>query len=274
MKRIILGIVVLMLGAASTGRADVILTAQADGYMLHSYYAGWTTPDGGTTWNASYTSGEILDGNYADSTRTTMPALTDVGPGANGDAYWPQYPNHPVSTWYEAHMNDLYARRPFVQFDLTGVTAVGTATLDLHSAYNSIAWIKAYRSLRTVVELECTWNEYSSGNAWTTPGGDFDNTLWAHFGMPATPSWVSVDVTSLVQAMLGAGQSTATFIMLSDNATTGQFHTREYTPYGGSLGDYASTLTITDPIPEPGTTLLIGTGIAGVLGYLRRRRMR
>jgi len=28
-----------------------------------------------------------------------------------------------------------------------------------------------------------------------------------------------------------------------------------------------------DPIPEPGTLLLIGTGVLGFMGYLRRRRM-
>jgi hypothetical protein len=40
------------------------------------------------------------------------------------------------------------------------------------------------------------------------------------------------------------------------------------------LGTIYNTWADVSPIPEPGTMLLIGTGVVGLLGYLRRRRIK
>ena len=42
----------------------------------------------------------------------------------------------------------------------------------------------------TWVESECTWNDYSSGNAWTNAGGDFDDT-----GPPAVVEYTEAATT-------------------------------------------------------------------------------
>ena len=84
-------------------------------------------------------------------------------------------------------------------------------------------------------------------------------------------------MSDLIQDALDAGQSTATLFLLADDNDpdiTSTFHTRHYTPSGGAQGAYGATLTIGDPIPEPGTVLLVVTGMAVVLGACRRRRSR
>lgn len=268
-------VVVLVLAAVT--RADTVLPVQADAYMLYSYYAGWSTPDGGVTWDASYTEGEILGNNYGDSTRTTMNVLDSTAPGANGDTYaaWSGYANHPVSTWYEDHMNGPYARRAIIQFNLTGITAMGNAILALRTQSVAIMDVDIYRGTQAFVETEVSWNAYAAGSAWATPGGDYDGSKHASFTIPTTADWVQVEVTDLVRDALTAGQPTATFLLLADNADiVGTIYTRDYTPGGGALGDYGATLTIGDPVPEPGTLMLLGAGGTLIMSLLRRRRLR
>ena len=259
---------VVLLGFAAIVQADTILDVQADTYLLHSYYAGWTTPDGGATWNAGYAVGEILGNAYGDSSRNTMTVLDSKGPGANGASVWGgTYDNHPVSTWHEDYMDGSYIRRSIVQFDLTGIVDIGNATLSVRTVATTVLGIRVYRGTRAFVETEASWNEYASGSAWDTPGGDFDNSRYSLFTTPGTLDWVSVDVSDLIRDALGAAQSTATlFLLADDNDLTATFQTRHYTPPGGSPGDYGATLSIGDPIPEP--------ALAGVLGLLRRRRIR
>lgn len=58
------------------------------------------------------------------------------------------------------------------------------------------------------VELEATWDIYSTGNNWTSGGGDYvtsnpaGDTQELSAGDPATPEWVSFDVTDIVKDAL------------------------------------------------------------------------
>lgn len=98
----------------------------------------------------------------------------------------------------------------------------------------------------------------------------FDNTLGALRIQTGSPTFVQlltdVKVTSLViDNGCGVVLNGHTLMLGSTPFTTTQ-------PY--SSGNIYAQWSDVAPIPEPGTMLLIGTGLIGLIGWLRRRRMK
>ncbi len=70
-----------------------------------------------------------------------------------------------------------HAVRTLIKFDLTSIpasAAVSSAQLSLYMYFNDSSNARTHRVFRTLrdwVENQVSWNNYSSGNAWSTAGG-------------------------------------------------------------------------------------------------------
>ncbi|MBS7622821.1 DNRLRE domain-containing protein [Candidatus Bathyarchaeota archaeon] len=112
--------------------------------------------------------------------------------------------------------------RGLVKFDLSSIpsgSTVNVAYLLLYYYYrgeNNPAGrtYNAYRVTKDWVETQATWNVYSTGNSWTTPGGDYTTDGGSSSTVPAnTEQWMIWDVTSIVKAWIEGGQPNYGFII-------------------------------------------------------------
>jgi len=101
--------------------------------------------------------------------------------------------------------------RVLLEFDITAIPAgstIDSATLDLYcsQATGTADACSGYRITRTNwVELEATWNKFSTaGGNWTTAGGDYDATTPTPFTftLPTTTGAKSYSCTAFVQDAL------------------------------------------------------------------------
>ena len=76
---------------------------------------------------------------------------------------------------------------------------------------------------RDWVESEVTWNSYASGQAWTTPGGDYSQTIAAWAEKPATVAyvWIEWDITAVVQAWISDPDSNHGVLIKGNNEYAG-----------------------------------------------------
>jgi hypothetical protein len=100
----------------------------------------------------------------------------------------------------------------------------------------------AYKCTHSFNESQVTWNSYSTGNSWTTPGGDFvtSNPSGGTVTLPSTPTnWVSWPITDIVKDAIDNNNSIVETIMKWDTEVNGNgeipvFNSREasdHTPY-------------------------------------------
>jgi hypothetical protein len=100
----------------------------------------------------------------------------------------------------------------------------------------------------------------SNFGAFTTDVGDNNNGNVNPTAFTSSPGTITYDFTGL-----GVG-STASFLVIETNAVNWQ-------PGTVTISDGASSVTLPgfQPIPEPATFTLLGTGLLGAVGVIRRK---
>lgn len=87
-----------------------------------------------------------------------------------GTIYWfaSGEPNHEVNAYYAMLIKFDYSQIPASAIlDYCAIQL----TIETNNYNDNATVIKVYRSKRNVNETQATWNVYSTGNNWTSPGG-------------------------------------------------------------------------------------------------------
>ena len=66
----------------------------------------------------------------------------------------------------------------------------------MNNAYGGTGNVDCHQLSRVWLQAQVTWNSYTTGNAWTSPGGDYGATI-STTSVTTTPGWFSWDITSL-----------------------------------------------------------------------------
>ena len=104
--------------------------------------------------------------------------------------------------WIYRQTNNYY--RTLLYFDVSdipnGVTfSQGDLLLYAHNIVTGADGILNRLTQTAWVEGEATWNSYSSGNSWTTAGGDFTSTNAVTLSNITTTGWKTWEAASLIQ---------------------------------------------------------------------------
>ncbi len=113
------------------------------------------------------------------------------------------------------------AERPLLKFDFSSLpdgAVISAAVLSLryYAKYGAVGgrtyW--AYELTQTEwVELEATWNNYKSGNAWAAAGGDYIEGDGASTIVPSLSGWMNWNVLALVQHFQSSHGKVAHFLV-------------------------------------------------------------
>jgi uncharacterized repeat protein (TIGR01451 family) len=109
-----------------------------------------------------------------------------------------------------------------IQFDVSSVPSTTTisyaALLIYETTSNSGQTISVRRVLTDWVEGQATWNDRSTGNAWSSGGGDYSGASSGSFAANTT-GWREVEITTLVQGWIAETYENYGLLLLS--TTTG-----------------------------------------------------
>lgn len=117
--------------------------------------------------------------------------------------------NYGSGTYFYLADYTVSARRPVLEISLVTLPddlSVVSAVLSLYfydENYTNPVGKTVYANRLTRdnwVELEATWNKYTTALSWTAPGGDYTATGRASTTMPANPgAWIEFNVKTLVE---------------------------------------------------------------------------
>lgn len=174
----------------------------------------------------------------------------------------------------------------FISFDLSAIPAGSTINsvsltlaqfADAGSGATPVQ-LDLLQLTRVFVETQVTWNIYSTGNNWTTPGGDFNPTILSSITASAQPTASRVfgssgSFVSVVQSAVNAPQPLELMLKLNDESGL----TRNLFFFGNdeqATSTNRPLLTIDyTAVPEPSACLLAlgGLGLVILLRGLRKR---
>ena len=156
-----------------------------------------------------------------------------------------------------------------VQFDLSSLSGVPAASVT--SATFSL-WVTTVNTAGTVnvdtVSEATPWTELTvNGLTGVSPQSPVATAV----SVSTTGLYITVDATSAVQAWLTTPPSNDGFLVSANGSTNVAFASRQNTTV-----NEPPILTITSPdivttTPEPMSLLLMGSGLLGLAGYLRRK---
>ena len=150
----------------------------------------------------------------------------------------------------------LFTRSPNLRHTLikfTGLNSIpagstiNSSQLSLYREYNQFGRDATFRFNRIVpnwVEMEATWNNYNSGNSWTTPGSNSvgndilppDDPDIFIAGSLGTNVWIDFDLTASTQAIINGDNNNGWKISIIDDNTIRQyFDSSDYSLYHPKL---------------------------------------
>lgn len=114
--------------------------------------------------------------------------------------------------------------RSLFEFDLSALPGFDTATLRLYVtiASSNHGNVVARKLTQTFVENQVTWNSYSTGNNWATPGGDFDDKFDSAVIDVSSTGWAEIDITGLALNAVSSHAGLLRFGLIETEATGGQ----------------------------------------------------
>ncbi len=169
--------------------------------------------------------------------------------------------NFGTSTWLVVgpSFNGM-RKRGLLSFDFSSISAgavISNAVLSLF--YEGISGavrgdIGCYRLTRTDwSELQCTWNIYKTGSAWTATGGDYTITDGVQSAPPALNNWQTWNVTNQVIYAQANTAKIAHFLIRAITETgDGTAHMLSYTARESLTTAHRPLLTITYTLPGGG----------------------
>ena len=171
-----------------------------------------------------------------------------------------------------------YNVRSLLQFNLSGIPAdaiIDTSQMSLYYYSNAGAgydpvgrtyWCYAL-TRHNWVEAQVTWNIYSTGNSWTTAGGDYTVTDGDSLAMPAGYGWVTWDIVNLTQDAYDASTTLDLLVKdgTEDNGTQklALFYSSEYTDDTAKCPKLYVVYTV-PPDPPTSVQATDGTSTANV----------
>jgi hypothetical protein len=188
---------------------------------LYKINSGSYTASAGTVANGdSVTVKQTSSGSGGTKTTTTLTVAAatqgyDVTTSQSANATWSGDTELEQISPGSCH----YSLNPMLIADITGVNyhilikadaSAWSGTISLAKLYmywvntgytHTGAAVQACKLTRAYVNNEATWNSYSTGNAWTTPGGDYvsSNPSCGSANVISSAGWMNWDVTAIVQ---------------------------------------------------------------------------
>jgi len=156
--------------------------------------AGPDGADGDTVFVMNFQQGAYPDSGYAGVTDARL--FSDL-PDSSGD-------DDSISI---GQFSDTRTYRSVIKFDIDGLIPANAGvtnaylTLKIDNAAG-VTDVTSYLLTRGFVEGEVTWNSYSTGNGWTTPGGDYSTSASSQISITSAGVYSFKLTNSIVQGWI------------------------------------------------------------------------